>query len=309
MRGPLELLRSIAMRVVVTGGLGFLGRAGAAALVEAGHSVLVVDAGSGEPPAGAEFARADVTDAPAIARAFARFRPETVIHLASLLTPASQADAVAATRVNVLGTAVVFAAAREAAATRIVYASSVSALGPDDGAVGDGARPAPQTVYGATKACAEHLAAGLAAQGGAAFLGLRFGWVYGSGRDRGWREVQEVIEAVARGERRVRYPDFPEPLDWTWIGDAAEVIARAASARVAGHRVLNVAGDKRRVREAAAHLARRFPDVVLEPFAATSPAAWSFRNDGLKAALGYEPATRMEDGIDRLLAARARTSS
>jgi hypothetical protein len=39
---------------------------------------------------------------------------------------------------------------------------------------------------------------------------------------------------------------------------------------------------------------------------AAPPSGWGVRNDGLEAALGYVPATRLEDGIDAMLAALSR---
>ena len=293
------------MRVAVTGGLGFLGRALCRVLRDLGHRPVALDHPA--TPGDGESLPVDVGDAAAVSDAIARLRPDAVVHLAALLTPASRADIVAATRVNALGTANVFAAARAAGVRRIVYASSVAALGLADGARDDAA-PQPRSVYGATKAFGEHLAAALAADDpGLTLVGLRLGWVYGPGRERGWRIVQEVIEQAARGEKVVRYPDFRDALDWTWIDDAAAIVARAVLAPLAGHHVLNVAGDKRTMAEAVAHLRRRYPRTLFEPYAAeTPPSSWGFANDGLQAALGAVPRTRMEDGIDRLIDALRR---
>ena len=134
------------------------------------------------------------------------------------------------------------------------------------------------------------------------YLGLRFGYVYGPGRVRGWRDVQGLIERAAAGERRIAFPDYPEAIDWTWIDDAAEVLLRAIEQPLPACAVRNVVGDKRHVRDAVAHLQRRFPDLVAEAVAArTPPAAWGLVNDGLHALLGYVPATSLEQGIDRML--------
>jgi UDP-glucose 4-epimerase len=122
----------------------------------------------------------------------------------------------------------------------------------------------------------------------------------------GWREVQALIERAAAGERRIEFPDFPDAMDWTWIDDAAQVLHAAIERPSPPNAVLNVVGDKRRVREAMAYLAKRFPD--LEPVpreARTPPAAWSLFNDGLETMLGVTPSTTPEQGIDRMLAARA----
>ncbi|AZO79042.1 MULTISPECIES: NAD(P)-dependent oxidoreductase [unclassified Bosea (in: a-proteobacteria)] len=296
------------MKIAITGGAGFLGLATVRILIERGHSVLALDRSAAHSPPDLAFRACDVTEQDDVTAAFAAFRPQAVIHLAAMLTLDSKADIVAATRVNALGTAHVFAAAKACGAERVIYASSVAALGDADIGPGDASVPRPASVYGATKAYGEHLARAFAAdEPGMTLIGLRFGSVYGPGRERGWRAIQTLVEQAAAGEPSIVYPDFAEPIDWTWIEDAAEVAARAVVAPLTEHRVFNVAGDKRMMREAAAHLARRCPDssFIAQPDT-TPPAAWNFANDGLATAIGYVPQTQMEEGIDRMLAAAGR---
>jgi UDP-glucose 4-epimerase len=284
---------------VVTGGAGFLGQAFAVGARRAGHQVTTVDLG------GEADVQCDVTDVPALAAAMAQVSPEVVVHLAALLTDVAANDPATAVRVNIGGTAAVFAAARAAAVQRIVYASSIAAVGPCAEGSGDDVALRPLTVYGATKAAGEHLCRALSALDGyPASLALRFGWVYGPGRERGWRVAQEVIERFARGDRDVVVPDFSGPIDWTYVDDAAEVLLRALAAPLTRFSVFNVVGDRRTMRDAIAHLQLRYPGVQVEYQAVTVPASgWMLRNDGLQAALGFAPATRLEDGIDAMLVA------
>ena len=287
------------MRTLVTGGAGFLGQAFAVRARRAGHQVTTVDLG------GEADVQCDVTDVPALAAAMAQVSPEVVVHLAALLTDVAANDPATAVRVNIGGTAAVFAAARAAAVQRIVYASSIAAVGPCAEGSGDDVALRPLTVYGATKAAGEHLCRALSALDGyPASLALRFGWVYGPGRERGWRVAQEVIERFARGDRDVVVPDFSGPIDWTYVDDAAEVLLRALAAPLTRFSVFNVVGDRRTMRDAIAHLQLRYPGVQVEYQAVTVPASgWMLRNDGLQAALGFAPATRLEDGIDAMLVA------
>lgn len=291
------------MRVCITGGAGFLGDAACRALLAGGHEIVALDL---EPMAGAThpFEHIDVTDAAATSLALARLRPDAVVHLAAMLTSEAQGDPIAATRVNALGTAIVFEAAIAAGARRIVYASSVAALGRADTTAGDASTPKPATIYGATKAFSEHLAEAIAPTSQASLVGLRFGWIYGPGRVRGWRAPQIPIEAALRGEPVVRYPDYPQAIDWTWIEDAAMVVVRAVEAQGTGHHVYNVAGDRRRMRDAIDVLTTLFPDTLFTPEAASTPtSAWGFRNDGLEGALGFRPRTALEVGIDLFIRA------
>lgn len=287
-------------RVLITGGCGFLGAAFAALARAKGHAVTTADIlpGADRP--------LDASDPNAIAALVADVRPDAIVHLAAGLTDMGERDPVGTTRLNALGTAAIFAAAEANAVGRVIYATSISAVGPTTGAVGDDTRLAPGNVYGATKAFAEHLAAAMHTRPNApAYLGLRFGYVYGPGRVRGWREVQNIVDRVAEGERKLEYPDFPDPLDWTWIDDAAAVLLATIERPLPRNAVVNVVGDKRHVRDAIAHLKRRFPDLSAAPVAArTPPAAWGLVNDGIGALLGTMPTTTLEQGIDRLLAAR-----
>jgi UDP-glucose 4-epimerase len=286
------------VRTLVTGGAGFLGLAFAERARDAGHQVTTVDL------AGDVDFVCDVTDAAALLRAMAKARPEVVIHLAAVLTDAAADDPVTAVRVNVGGTAAVFATAKQSAVSRIVYASSVAAVGPCADDSGDDVELRPRTVYGATKAAGEHLCRALSAVDGyPACVALRFGWVYGPGRKRGWRVAQEVVECFARGDRHVAVPDFPQPIDWTYVDDAAEVLLRALAAPLPRYASFNVVGDRRTMHDAIAHLQLRYPGVQIARQAVALPASgWTLRNDGLQAALGFVPATRLEDGIDAMLA-------
>ncbi len=284
--------------VLVTGGCGFLGAAFAQRARAAGHRVTTADILPGADVA------LDAGDPVAIAALVSTLQPDAIVHLAAGLTDAGERDPVAATRLNALGTAAIFTAAEHARTARVIYASSISAVGPTSARVGDDTRLAPGNVYGATKAFSEHLAHAMSTRPHApAYLGLRFGYVYGPGRVRGWVEVQALIERAAAGERAIAFPDYPDAMDWTWIDDAAAVLLRAIERPLPRCAVVNVVGDKRHVRDAMAHLKFRFPDLVVTPVAArTPPAAWGLVNDGIEALLGLVPTTTLEQGIDRMLA-------
>ncbi|MEO8674024.1 MAG: NAD(P)-dependent oxidoreductase [Casimicrobiaceae bacterium] len=285
--------------ILVTGGCGFLGAAFAARARAAGHDVTTADVLPGADRS------LDASEPAAVAALVIAMQPDVIVHLAAGLTDAGERDPVGTVKLNVLGTAAIFTAAEAAGTKRVIYATSISAVGPTSGAVGDDTRLNPGNVYGATKAFCEHLAHAMSARPNApSYLGLRFGYVYGPGRVRGWRDVQALIERARAGERHLVYPDFPDALDWTWIDDAAEVLVQASVRTLPRNAVANVVGDKRHVRDAIAHLQRRFPGLTAEAVAATTPpAAWGLVNDGLRALLGMVPSTTLEQGIDRMLAA------
>jgi nucleoside-diphosphate-sugar epimerase len=290
-------------RVLVTGGAGFLGRAFAAHARRAGYETLALDAERGADVV------CDLADPQAVRDALAATRPRAVVHLAARLTDAGNADPLGAVIANCVGSAALFVGCEHARVERVVYASSIAAVGPCAHGSGDATPLAPGNVYGATKAFGEHLARALCERPDApACLALRFGWIYGPGRARGWREPQDIVERVIAGERRVRYPEFPEPIDWTWIDDAAELLVRALACPLPRRFIaVNAMGDRRRVGDAFVHLKRRFPDLAAEPFAsALPPAGWGLVDDGVDALLGPLARTRLEEGLDRMIALGSR---
>lgn len=114
-------------RILVTGGSGRLGRSVAAVLAEAGHDVVSFD----RAPAGTEQYRevaVDLTDRDATLAAFARERPEAVVHLAAIAVPFSAPEDVIF-RTNTTIAWNVVEAAGAAGATRLLAASSPTVLG------------------------------------------------------------------------------------------------------------------------------------------------------------------------------------
>ena len=285
----------------MTGGTGFLGSALVKQARASGHETLSLDAEE----------RADIVcdvgDPAALGAAVEATQPRAIVHLAAHLTTAADDDPLDAARVNALGTAALFVAAERAGVERVVYASSNAAVGPCRQGSGDATPLDPRSIYGVTKAFGEQLARAMSTRPGAPrYLALRFGWVYGPGRRRGWRDVQQVIEQVIAGERHVRYPDLDAAIDWTWVDDAAAALVQSVERRLPTFAALNVVGDRRLVRDAFAHLQRRYPDLVSEPMTAeTPPSGWGLVNDRIFSLLGAVPTTRLEQGLDRMIAAAA----
>ncbi|MCP2361548.1 nucleoside-diphosphate-sugar epimerase [Nonomuraea thailandensis] len=81
-------------RVLVTGSAGRLGRSVVSTLAAAGHEVIGVDRAPGTPPEAAVTLPADLTDTGETFEVLARFRPESVIHLAAIATPFSVPESV-----------------------------------------------------------------------------------------------------------------------------------------------------------------------------------------------------------------------
>jgi UDP-glucose 4-epimerase len=149
-------------RYLVTGGCGFIGSHLADALVEAGHSVRILDdlsTGKREnAPEAAEIVIGDVADANAVARAMRGV--DGAFHLAAIASVArSNEDWAGTHRVNVTGTVNVMDAARIAKSGKpvpVVYISSAAVYGDNqDVPLTEAATTRPLTAYGADKLASE----------------------------------------------------------------------------------------------------------------------------------------------------------
>src|SRR5438045_351803 len=121
------------MRVLLTGGAGFIGSHVADALLAGGHEVLVVDdlsTGRRENvPARAAFRQGDICDAAFLARVFDEFAPEIVNHQAAQTSVAvSTREPRRDAQVNVIGSIELLQQCVRARVQRVVYASTGGAV-------------------------------------------------------------------------------------------------------------------------------------------------------------------------------------
>ena len=211
------------MKVLLTGGTGFLGKNVARALHAAGHDLRVL-AREGSNlsglPAGIEVARGDVTDAAAMLRA--AFGCQAVLHMAALVKMwVPDRDVFEAVNVGGLRHAL---AAAAAAGARLVYTSSFIAVGPAGPAPADESQVHPgigfRNDYERTKAQADVIAREAAAAGTDIVI-LYPGVVYGPGdRTDGNLVVQMVADHIGG-----RFPGIVGPGDRLWSYAFVEDVA------------------------------------------------------------------------------------
>jgi UDP-glucose 4-epimerase len=173
------------MKILVTGGAGFIGSHIVDALVAAGHAPAVLDdlsSGSADNlAAGVPLHVADIADAEAVERAVAAERPDAICHQAAQMSVSrSVREPAFDARVNVLGLINVLDAAVRHGVTRFVFASSGGVL------YGDVTTPAPEATppgpvspYGITKWVGERYLEFYAREHGLAAVALRYSNVYG----------------------------------------------------------------------------------------------------------------------------------
>ncbi|MEZ5910825.1 MAG: UDP-glucose 4-epimerase GalE [Paracoccaceae bacterium] len=158
------------MRVLVTGGAGYIGSHTLLSVLGAGHEVLVYDNFSNSAPEALERVRrlsnrdfdtveADIRDDAAVERAVAGFRPQAVIHFAGLKAVGESTEMpVRYYDTNVGGTLNLLAAMDRHGCGAIVFSSSATVYGEPDYLPYDEAHPTrPASPYGRTKLMAEQV--------------------------------------------------------------------------------------------------------------------------------------------------------
>jgi UDP-glucose 4-epimerase len=180
------------MRILVTGGAGFIGSHIVDQCIARGHEVAVIDSlweeGGGKEQnlnPKARFFRADITDEAALQAIFDEVRPEVVSHQAAqhsvaISTKNPQFDA----RVNVLGLLNVLTNCTRIGTRKIVFASSGATYGtPARLPIDEEVPQHPESPYGITKMVAEYYLRYWQQANGLSYIALRYGNVYGPRQD------------------------------------------------------------------------------------------------------------------------------
>jgi UDP-glucose 4-epimerase len=297
------------MRVLVTGGAGFIGSNLADALVAAGHDVVVLDdlsAGNKENVhAGARFVEGSITDPGVLHEATAGV--EVVFHQAARgSVPRSIEDPVASELINAVGTLQVLLAARDAGARRVVVASSSSVYG--------GLAPMPtvessplqpKSPYGVTKLAADHYTRVFPELYGLETIALRYFNVFGPRQQPGSQYAAVIplfTDALLTGETPVVHGDGQQTRDFTFVEDVVRANLAAASADASGIAV-NIAGGSPKTILETLHTIAGALGVTVEPEhgpdrAGDIKASWADVTLA-KEALGWVPEVPFEEGIAR----------
>jgi UDP-glucose 4-epimerase len=213
------------MKVLVTGGAGFIGSNLVRHLVSAReHEIAVLDnlsVGLAEHglPREARFLRGDFTDRETLAQALRGI--DVVVHLAALSGVIdSVEDPQPSFEVNVAGSFRLLELARRLGVRKVICASTGGALlGDVTPPISESHAPAPLSPYGASKLAMEGYCSAFAGAYGLACATLRFSNVYGPFSGHKKSVVAAFIKQALRGEPLVVYGDGTQERDYLFVGD------------------------------------------------------------------------------------------
>lgn len=220
------------MRIIITGGAGFIGSHIADAYLAAGHDVCIVDSlwahGGGRRdniPDRASFLHLDIRDA-SLERVFRDFNPDIVCHHAAqhsvvISTRDPQLDA----QVNVMGLINVLDNSVKAGVKKFIFASSGATFGePEKLPIDESTPQRPESPYAITKMVAEHYLRFYRAQHGLDFTALRYGNVYGPRQDpNGEAGVISIFIGRFLAHAGIKvHGDGEQTRDYVYVKDVAE---------------------------------------------------------------------------------------
>jgi UDP-glucose 4-epimerase len=211
------------VKVLVTGGGGFLGSALTEALAARGDTAIAFDAGystSATSMANVVQLVGDVTDAGSVFSAFAEHRPERVIHCAAIVgIMSSRLTPTTVLRTNIEGSANIFEAARINGVCRVVHISSEEVYGRyPTPTVTEDSLTFPVMPYGVTKLAVEHLSRSWRDMHGLDTINLRISWVYGARLPRP-RIPRILVEAAVNGKSFHLSEGADTRIDHTYVDD------------------------------------------------------------------------------------------
>lgn len=286
------------MRVLVTGGGGFIGCWIVKRLLAAGAKPRIFDLGqdrrllkeiAGTEAEKLEWVVGDIADTDRVSEAARGC--DAIIHLAGLLTPACLADPVKGALVNLIGQLNVLMAAREQNIGKVVYMSSTGVYGPEDNM-----QPRPTTLYGAFKLAAEQSAKAFFLQDGVPSIGFRPYVVYGPGRELGL-SAGPTLACRAAAEGRAYVLPITGRYDLIHVDDVARAFELALGVTAEDAEVVNLFGGERSSQEVLAAIRSVVPDAEITIEGAPMPIAGPSPDGGAARLLPRWSARSPEAGI------------
>ena len=300
------------MKILVTGGAGFIGSNLSVTLSKSGHEVVVFDnmfLGSEKSLEGADVAliKGDITDAKAVSEA-SRGCDVIFNEAAASSSPMFKSDLRRCIAVNVDGFVNVMNAARDNGIKRVIYASTSSIYGNSPSPLMEDMKCVPVNMYASTKLMDEHIAFLFGMENGIETIGLRYMSVFGPGEEPKGKFanlVSQFLWTMKRGDRPVIYGDGRQTRDFIYVKDVvkANMMVMKSGCK---NEIFNVGTGKETSLNNVVRILNDIIGTKIEPkyirnevknYISTQRADMS----KIKKAIGFEPEFSLESGIRDIL--------
>lgn len=303
------------MKIMITGGAGFIGSNLAGKFLELGHEVIIYDFHLNDQYFKQDrrkmiVIQGDVLNFGSLREDIQKTETDIVVHLAALRNLESQQKPFQAHSINSTGMVNVLEAARLAGVKRVVYASSAAvygsaayyrSLGMDPSCVKEWMPANPYNVYGATKLYNEQMAVRYMEIYGVKTVGLRVSIVVGPGKKQGSKtsEFNDVIEAPVRKIAVSISSYADQKVNVIFVNDVVRGFVLACTANSCNHSLYNLGGYRINTRELVAAVRNAFPEsqITIEESDKERAVASAIDSSLAKEELGYEPQFSLFDAI------------
>jgi nucleoside-diphosphate-sugar epimerase len=287
------------VRVLVTGGAGFIGSYLVPILLKKGAEVIVFDMAPN--PSSLEpvmdritYVQGNLASSADLYRVMMSQAITDVFHLGGILAGPCEENPVMGFCVNFQSTHALLDASAAMKINRFVMISSISVFGKDvPEPVPDYAVKNPETIYGQTKLASEHLLLWYARKHGLDTRALRFTWVFGPGRTTGITALYSsaILDAMARG-KPITVPNPDEKGDWLYVKDGVKALLMLWEAKDPKQRIYNIAGGVYSIREVV-DIAKRFcpnsPVTLVEGGQCLSPYPTAYDDSCARKEICWQP--------------------
>jgi UDP-glucose 4-epimerase len=238
------------MRILVTGGAGFIGSHIAERYLSEGHQVSIVDnlsSGKAENiPSGATFYPLDILD-PALEEVFSRERPRVVSHHAAQIdVRRSVSDPLLDAQVNIIGTLSLLKYAVGYGVAQVIFASSGGTIYGEGNKLplAEDSCSRPKSPYGLSKLTGEMYLGLYWELFGLNSVALRYSNVYGPRQDpHGEAGVVAIFcQEIVRGRPLTIFGDGTQTRDYIYVSDVVEANVRVLE--MEGHHIFNIGTQK-----------------------------------------------------------------
>ncbi len=300
------------MRILVTGGAGYIGSVASELLVKAGHEVIVLDNLSqghrAAVPPQAVFIKGDLADADMLRRVFAEHRPEAVMHFAShTLVGESVQKPFLYLGANVVNGINLLHVALEHGTKRFILSSTANLFdNPPKIPIDETAPIVPGSPYGESKFILERILYWLEKTHGLRYASLRYFNAAGATAERGEDHRPEthlipIVLSVALGKRKavtIYGDDYPTPdgtcvRDYIHVSDLARAHILALEALEKGSRIYNLGNGRgfsvKHVIETARKITGHPIPAEVGPRRHGDPPVLVASSDKIRRELGWQP--------------------